>query len=1119
MMHPRRLLAAALISLMVGLAHVSTFAQKPTLYLVATAHLDSQWNWTVQDTIRQFVPNTFYTNFKYFEQYPDYTFSWEGAIHYMWFKEYHPEDWAKVQQYVAAGRWRLAGSWIDAVDTNMPSPESLFRQALYGEHFFRTEFNKVSRDIYLPDCFGFGFALPTIAAHSGLNAFSTQKLTWGRPIPFPVGRWKGVDGSEILAELDPKSYGTRITTDMQSDPNWQNQFTPVGGGKSVEFRYFGTGDTGGGPNEESVQNYEKAFKDGSAIDIRNTSPDQLARDLTPQEFAALPEYNSELILKTHGTGCYTSQAAMKTFNRQNELLANAAESSAVAAQWAAGQSYPTERLRAAWVRMLWHQFHDDLTGTCIPQAYQFSWNDELSSLNQFAGVLTSSAAAVAGLLNTEGGGIPLVVYNPVSMARRDPVEATVRFPGLAPASVRVTDAETGREVLSQVVGTSGNDARIIFLAETPSVGFRVFHVTGAGGAGGAGASLRVTSSTLENNRIAVKIDGNGDISSIVDKDAKRELLKAPVMLELRDDSSTAWPAWEVLYDTVQAPAREYVANPTVKVIERGPVRIALEITRKAAGSTFVQHVRLVEGGDRVDVENLVDWKSPNSLLKASFPLAASNQKATYDLGVGVIDRTNNEPDKYEVPAQKWADVTDTSKSFGVGVINDSKYGWDKPTDDTLRLTLIHTPKPGNGYTYQAGNDLGHHRFVFAIAGHAGDWRQGRMPARAAQLNQPLVAFQTDAHAGTLGRSFSLVTLTDTTGEVAVVAVKKAEDSDEIVVRLQERYGQSARATLRFASPIASAREINAAEEAVAPIELATGRGGRGPAPTTFPTMSLDLKAYQPRAIAVRLVPKAQAPEARKTVVASAPIELPFNLDGISTDRDRGDGDFDGRHHTLAGEQLPAQLDLDGVQYRFGSTATGAKNVLVPKGQRLALPAGSFNRVYVLAAAVDGDVPLTFGTKTVTIREWQGPVGQWDSRLKSPSALHEPFVPAPRPNQNGAPAVSTTPSQQEIRSGLVVNWDPETQSVMGIDQIRPGFVKRDEIAWLGTHRHAPEGNQIYIASYIFKYAIDLPAGAKDLLLPSSDHVRILAATAVHEPAHLTAASPLYAVDLKDPAPKR
>src|SRR5438552_13761197 len=152
---------------------------KPVLYVVGTSHLDSQWNWTVQDTIREFVPNTFLDNFKRFEQYPDYTFNYEGAIHYMWFKEYHPESWPTVQKYVADGRWRVSGSWINAVDVNVPAPESLMRQALYGKWFIRHEFGKVSQDVYLPDCFGFGFALPSIATHSGLSAFTTQKLTWG----------------------------------------------------------------------------------------------------------------------------------------------------------------------------------------------------------------------------------------------------------------------------------------------------------------------------------------------------------------------------------------------------------------------------------------------------------------------------------------------------------------------------------------------------------------------------------------------------------------------------------------------------------------------------------------------------------------------------------------------------------------------------------------------------------------------------------------------------------------------------------------------------------------------------------------------------------------------------
>ena len=1157
-MRNRLTLAATFVACLVSLVTLSSqVPASKTIYVVSTAHLDSQWNWTVQDTIRDFVPKTFYTNFDLFEKYPNYVFNWEGAIHYMWFKEYYPDDWARVQKYVADGRWRVSGSWINAVDVNMPSPESLFRHALYGQRFFREEFKTTSRDIYLPDCFGFPWSLPAIAKASGLLSFSTQKLTWGRPIPFPVGRWKGVDGSEIVANLDPKSYTSRITgdTDITTDPSWTNEFTPIGDGKAVEFRYVGTGDTGGAPTEETVQHLQKAMsKPDAPVKVINTSADQLAKDLTPQQFAALPEYNGELILKTHGTGCYTSQAAMKKFNRENELLADAAERSAVAAQWLAGVPYPGERLRESWTRVLWHQFHDDLTGTCIPQAYQFSWNDELASLNQFAGVLTSSAGAVAHVLDTQGTGIPLVVFNPISSPRRDPVEATVRFSGLAPASVGVTDASTGREVLSQILERSGSDARVLFLPDLPSVGFRVFHVRAKAGPS-ASTSLSVTQTSLENNRLTVTIDRNGDIASIYDKDAKHELLSAPVMLELRDNLSPPWPAWEVLYDTVQAPAREYVSKPMIRIVERGPVRVALEITRRAAGSTFVQHVRVTEGGDRVDVDNLVDWRSPNSLLKASFALAAANGRATYDLGVGTIERTNNEPDKYEVPAQKWADITDASGRFGVGIINDSKHGWDKPNDNTLRLTLIHTPRPVGSYTYQSSNDLGRHQFLFSIAGHQGDWRQGRLPHRATQVNQPPIAFQADAHPGPLGRSFSMIGVDDQTGQVAIVALKKAEDSDELVVRLQERYGMPARTNVRLPAGVIAVREINAAEEEVGAFALPQGRGNQPAQPRPL-LPNVELKPYQPRTLAFRLAgptaganatmfqtprgaapPQAQTPVAPEPIPAlervSAPLALPFNLDGVTTDKDRGDGDFDGRKRTIAAELLPAQLTIDGVRFEFGSSAPGAKNVLVPKGDRLPLPAGSFNRVYILAAAVGGDVPLSVGVSRVPvpiatsqngasrvpvpigtsqngdrhllIREWQGPVGQWWSRLKEPSALREPFVPQ-RAGQGG------TPTQQEIQAGLVVSWNAQTGEVSGIENIRPGFVKRDEIAWIGTHRHAPNGNQIYVASYLFMYPIDLPPGARALVVPANERVRIMAITTVREPASVRPTRLLYAADL-------
>jgi alpha-mannosidase len=1145
----RSVLAAAVAAWLALPVPVAT-QSKPILYVVGTSHLDSQWNWTVQDSIRRYVPATFFENFDRFEKYPNYVFSYEGAIHYMWFKEYYPEEWAKVQKYVAADRWKIAGNWINAVDVNVPAPESLMRHALYAKRFFRQEFGKVGRDVYLPDCFGFGFALPSIAKHSGLDAFTTQKLTWGSSygIPFPVGRWKGTDGSEVIAALNPGAYVTKIDSDISVDPKWSNDPTPLGNGRSVIYRLFGVGDIGGAPTAESVEWLEKSLANkNGAVEIRNASVDQLAKDLTPQEKAALPVYEGELTMKTHGVGTHTSQSAMKTFNRENERLADAAERASVAAGWLTGLPYPGARLRDAWTRVLWHHFHDDLTGTSIPQAYQFSWNDELVSLNQFAGVMTSAASSVSSILDTNVVGVPLVVYNPVALGRRDAVEATVDFTGVTsrvPVSVSVQDRVTQRAVPSQILERQGRRFRILFMADMPSVGFKVYNAvplatsisaSSAAAVVSAGAALRVTSNSLANARYQVKIDANGDIASVMDKDAKRELLKAPIRLEMRDNPSPDKPAWRILYETVTAPVREYVGaassalpsgRPVVKVIERGPVRVALEITRKAAGSTIVQKIMLTDGGDRIDVENNIDWKSTNTLLKASFPFAASNPKATYDLGLGTISRGNNTADAYEVPAQWWADLTDTGGAFGAAVLSDSKYGWDKPSDNVLRLTLLHTPKAGAWPRpfYQSSQDLGKHRFTYSVAGHASDWRAGDVPMRAARLNQPLIAFQSPAHPGR-ARVFSLASLEDAADQVAIRALKIAEDTDEIVVRVQELWGRPARTRLSLAGAILSAREINAAEEPVGPISAHDGK------------LDITLSPYQPRTFAVRLAPSPVSPPPA-SAAHGVPVTLPFNLDGISLDTNRADGNFDGNGLTLAGELWPAEIALNGLAFKLGSSAPAQKNVVVPNGQSIPLPAGSFNRVYVLASAVDGDIteslkfeipqssrdfardiggadaaarvdPAQVRMTTVSmlpaakIREWQGPVGQWYSPLKDTRMLREVVVPEiPRQTWLEGP----------IANDMVTKFDPVTGLVSGIELIRPAFVKRDEIAWVGTHRHAADGNQIYIPSYIFLYGFDVPARATAIRLPMNDKLRIFAITAVREPRGVVPARALYAADL-------
>jgi alpha-mannosidase len=1102
----RRLLAAATLTAVVLWAEAGRTqgqSTKPLLYVVGTSHLDSQWNWTVQDSIRSFVPATFFENFALFEKYPNYTFSYEGAIHYMWFKEYHPEAWETLQKYVAAGRWRIAGNWINAVDVNVPSPESLMRQALYAKGFFRQEFGKVGQDVYLPDCFGFGFALPSIAAHSGLSAFTTQKLTWGSSygIPFPIGRWRGVDGSEVVAALNPGAYVTKVQSDVSSDPKWSDDPTRLAGGRQVVYRLFGTGDIGGAPDAASVEWLEKSLANRSGnVDVRNTSVDQLSRDLTPAEVASLPVYEGELTMKTHGVGTYTSQSANKKFNRENERLADAAERAATAADSLGAAPYPAARLREAWIRFLWHQFHDDVTGTALPQAYQFTWNDALVSANQFAGVLTNSLAAIASEMDTTSSGVPLVVYNPLSVDQVDaPVIATLDLKSGAPGSFQITDRATAKDVPFRVLDRTSTQMRVAFFATVPSVGFKVFDVhagqTPGTDRGAPGGRADLTAMNLEDSKYRVHIDPNGDIASIFDKDVNRELLAAPIRLEMRDNPSPDKPAWRILWETVSAPPREVVKSPVIRLDDSNAAQPAIQITRQAAGSTIVQRVSLANGGVRVD--NFIDWKSTNTLLKASFPFVASNPKATFDLGLGTIQRPNETPDAYEVPAQWWADITDRSGDFGAAVMTDSKYGWDKPADNTLRLTLLHTPLP-RASAYQASQDLGKHQFAYVVVGHRGDWRRGQIPTLAAALNQPLIAFQTTSHSGSLGGQFSFASLTDRTGQFAIRAIKRAEDSDEIVVRVQELFGRSGDTRLNLAAPVAAAREINAAEEAVGPIAF-SGDG----VPLTF-------KPYQPRTVAIRLAPRSSRPRA----IVSMPVDIPYTLDGFSGHSNRADGNFDGTGVALPAEQWTGELMINSIGFLLGPTGAAEKNVLVPDGQVIKLPGAPFDHVYLLMSAVGGDTDAHFEFErragapiavSARVREWQGPIGQWYSPLKDHRLLRE-IVPSEMRGQSW--------TQSAIAAGMVTSFDPATGRVSGIDQIRPAFVKRDEIAWVATHRHIAGGDQVYVPAYVFLYGFDLPVGTTALRLPRDPSLRVLAISVARGRPGVRPADALYSKDLPD-----
>lgn len=1030
---------------------------EPTLFVVGYAHLDTQWRWTYYDTIREFIPNTLHHNFDRFEKYPGYVFNFGGTRRFRMMEEYYPEDFETLKQYVADGRWFPSGSAVDENDANVPSGESQIRQVLYGNKYTRDTFGVTSSEFMLPDCFGFPAALPSLLAHSGLKGFSTQKLTWNAvtPIPFKVGVWEGPDGNSIIAALDPGAYVADVRTDLSKDESWFQRINNNGekSGVYVDYHYYGVGDQGGAPREPSVvlveQSVANSQNEDAKINVIAQRADMMFEAITPEQRDALPTYKGELQLIEHSAGSISSQAYMKRWNRKNEQLADAAEKAAVGSMLLGAREYPADRLQHAWELVLGSQMHDILPGTSVPLAYDLSWNDEVIAANQFGAVLTDSASTIISAMDTTAQGTPIVVYNPLSWERHDIVETEVPFKDNAPNAVVVLNAE-GQPVPAQILWTDDHGvARIAFAATVPSIGFAAFDVrVSQNEFPGHPSELSITPDgrRLENGNYIVKLNARGDVESIFDKQAGTELLSAPARIGLHHENPSQWPAWNMDWSDRQLPAKAFVGETgpvSFKVIENGPARVAVEVTRHAEGSTFTQRIRLGSGSDRVEFDTDIDWKTRQRSVRAAFPLTASNPTATYDIHLGTTERGNGHPNQYEYLFHQWFDLTDTSGDFGTAVMCDSKYAADKPDDNTVRLTLLFTPGVRGGYPDQQSQDIGRHNVLYAVQGHAGDWREGESYQHAAALNQPLIPFRTTSHAGDLGKSVSLLSVDNPA--VSVQAMKKAEDTGEIVIRLREHTGSPANVNITSGiGTITSARNIDGQERHLADMEVADG------------AITADLGGFGLKAIALTIDDIATS----AGQPGSQPVALLYDIDAVTANDNRAAGGMTEDGRSYPAEQLSKTLTVGGVEFQMGGHSA---NAVTCRGQELSLPDGEHDTLYLLLASSDGDahsfVSIDGDEHYLGVQAWDGYVGQWDHR-EWPGDVTDPRYPWGR------------------------------SDIIGLT---PGYVKPDEIAWYASHHHADGEDVIYRYCYLYRKAIELPEGATSITLPDDPRIKIFAAS--------------------------
>lgn len=1010
--------------------------EKKKVYAVATSHLDTVWRWNLATTIKEYLPDTLEKNFDLADKYPHYKFNFEGAFRYQLAEEYYPKHFEYLKGLIEKGSWNVAGSSYENGDVNIPSPEALFRNIIYGNGYFKEKFGKESCDIFLPDCFGFGYALPSIMKHAGLKGFTTQKLSWGSAygVPFDLGLWQGVDGSKVYACLNAQSYRYKFSGDIRGDISVINKITQNAfeSGIPQTLHLYGTGDWGGAPTEESVQAIEESVEKnaGSDFEVVSATSDEIFRDLDKlpkSETARLKTWNNELLMTSHGAGAYTSRAMNKRLNAQNENIADIAEKMCIAAEANGVYKYPKENLSRAWKRVIQHQFHDDITGTGNMDIYIDGQSDYYASISEFETELDGAAGAMANELNTsfvtECG---VAVYNPSPFRRKNAVSAHIKLVHNS-TFVKVLDA-TGKEVPSQIIKKSGKEFDIVFIADVNAMGYAVYDVVPANKACEIKTDLAVSLHTLENEKYRVIFNKNGDLATVIDKKNNINVLDAPIkMAGLTDIGDLPYPAWEMRKKDIDREPEFFANSPEFEIIEAGPARIAIKVSRELDHSFIDQIIYLESGGEFIRVENTVDWRNRRTMLKAVFPFSCYNKTASYDLGLGVIKRENNSEKLYEVPAQKWADITAGSGKYGVSVFSDCKYGWDKPSSNTLRLTCLHTPT--GAFTKQARQDLldiGRNNFAFGIFSHEGGFANGTQ--RQSEIFQkPLIAYQTSSRReGSLESGYSFLKINN---ENAILrCCKLAEDGDGIIVRVNEGSGEALKnVELTFAARILEASECLANEQAIKKADSKSKK------------LKFDLAPYGIKTFRIKL----EAPD-KKGRENFKKLDLEYNSKGFTKNESMRNVILQGSGCSLPAELCPQGFTAGGVSFKMPDTQASS-DVMVARGQTIDLPK-SMTKLYIAAASTLGDRDATFyldgREKQIKIAAMTEHYGNWDMAGLNIKAAH----------------------------------------------------KNVPIAFEFTHTHHPEGDIPNGKAYFYLYELDI-RNAKTLTLPEDNRIIILAMTAV------------------------
>ncbi|MFD1178732.1 alpha-mannosidase [Paenibacillus puldeungensis] len=810
-----------------------------TVHCIGHTHIDVAWLWRLKHT-REKAARSFSTVLRLMELFPEYVFLQTQPQLYEYIKKDYPEIYAQIKERVKEGRWEAAGGmWLEA-DCNLTSGESLVRQLLYGTRLFREEFGRECTYLWLPDVFGYSWALPQILRKSGIDTFMTTKISWNQynRMPHDTFWWRGIDGSEVLTHF--------ITTPQDSNSwlytyNGQVEAFSVKGiwdtymdkeiNKDLLLSY-GYGDGGGGVNREQLELRRRLDEmPGLPQVVTGRADDYFAKlqETVKSTDRYVHTWDGELYLEYH-RGTYTSQAHNKKMNRKLELLSRDAEwllslQGLLNGSWA---GYPKAKLDESWKTILRNQFHDIIPGSSISEVYQ----DSRVEYEEAEGLLQECRSDALNALTTDAEGA-YTVWNPSPWS----------YSGLVAVADKHKDVCWSDADGNLLVSEFDGNQHFVRVENVPPFGFKALRRVHEAHANEQRTALK-SESVNESTAFTVQTNGiqtpyyklewneNGQLTSIFDIAAGREVLAAGArgnVLQVFEDKPKMFDAWDI--DIYYQEKMREIAELTDCKVQTGELRSVVSFTWKYLNSVVRQQMIVYADSRRIDFQTEVDWQERQQLLKVAFPVSIRATEATYDIQFGNVKRpthwnTSWDLARFETVGHEWVDLSE--HGYGVSLLNDCKYGHDIK-DNVIRLSLLKSA------TYPDPEaDRGTHSFTYSLFPHEGSWAEGGTVQAASLLNLPVYATSGMATAP----SFSLLRAVGSS-DVVIDTIKKAEDDDSIIVRFHEYKGGRGTVSLESDLNFAAWQETDLLERPVG--ELNQGQATLDVSPYEIKTIRLLLQ--------------------------------------------------------------------------------------------------------------------------------------------------------------------------------------------------------------------------------------------------------------------------------------